>query len=129
MPRLYCEAHGREREVDIIANQDMYREEGEAVLVVKGRLSSGPFLCDRCNAGLDIGDRASLISSFPKHFYDSLHGYDFSYELAYFAMTKNDEAASYGAQWPDDSIRHRRPVRRKQPARRPICALDLFKAQ
>lgn len=131
MPRLYCEKHGRQCEADIIANRDTYRQEGESVLVVKGRLKCGPFLCDRCNKELAAGQAAWLISALPGWVADGLIDYDFGYEREYFAMAKTDTATVYGADWPDDSIRHRRPVRRsgRQTKSPPLCAMDLFKTK
>ncbi len=127
MPQLYCEQHGQEREADTIEHQDELRQEGETVLVISGTLATGPWLCDRCNAPLGKGDRATLVSAFPSHCRDDLHGYDFGYERQYFAMTANDQATAYGADWPDDSIRKRRITGRREarPRREPLCALDL----
>jgi hypothetical protein len=118
MARLYCAEHGSEDETRIAGNQAMYRQEGETVLVVKGTLISGPFVCDRCDARLNPGDAAYLFSAFPSHFHDSLYEYDFGYERGYFAMGKGDTADAYGADWPDGSIRHRRSIGR-EPKRRP----------
>ena len=127
MPRLYCDTHGREREAEILANQDTYRQEGESVLVVKGRLIRGPFLCDRCNKKLAAGKPAWLISALPGWVADGLIDYDFGYEREYFAMAKTDTATVYGTDWPDDSIRHRRPLRRSggQTQSPPLCALEI----
>jgi hypothetical protein len=127
MPRLYCETHGREEEAETIAHQEVYRQAGETVLVVGGRLTRGPFLCDRCNQELAAGQPAWLISALPGWVAEGLTDYDFGYERAYCAMAKTDTATAYGADWPDDSIRNRRPFRRtagptKSP---PLCALDI----
>jgi hypothetical protein len=129
MPHLYCDTHGREREAEIIADQDGYRQAGESVLVVSGKLTHGPFLCDRCNGELAAGQTAWLTSAMPGWVAEGLTDYDFGYERAYFAMAKTDTATVYGADWPDDSIRRRRPLRRsgrpdKSP---PLCALDFLK--
>lgn len=127
MPRLLCETHGREEEADRRRDQARYREAGECVLVVSGRLISGPWLCDRCNQALTAGKAAYLISALPGWVADGLIDYDFGYERAYFAMGKAETATAYGADWPDDSIRHRRPLRPSgRPDRSPpLCALDL----
>jgi hypothetical protein len=129
MPRLYCEAHGREREAEIIADQDRYQQEGESVLVVSGKLISGPFVCDRCNKALAAGQPAYLISAMPGWVAEGLIDYDFGYEREYFAMAKTDTATAYGAGWPDDSIRRRRPFHRygRQAKSPPPCALDFLK--
>lgn len=129
MPWLYCEPHGKEQEAASRSHAEEYREEGESVLVVKGRLNSGPWRCDRCNAELAPGTPAWLFSALPGRIVEELTDYDFGYEREYFAMTKADTAMVIGADWPDDSIRHRRPHRRsnRQPTSRPLCALDLFK--
>jgi hypothetical protein len=128
MPYLYCARHGSEREADIAARRTVYRQEGETVLVVAGTLTSGPWMCDRCGDELDKGDQAWLVSSFSRSMHERLCDYDFGYELEYFAMTKRDQATSYGAAWPDDSITHRRVAGRRKPRPReePICALDLL---
>jgi hypothetical protein len=96
MPYLFCPPHGSEHESKARRKEQHYRDAGEIVLVVHGRLSSGPWLCDRCGDALDKGDEAWLVSAFPRHFHDSLCDYDFGYEQAYFAMTKRDEARAYG---------------------------------
>jgi hypothetical protein len=129
MPRLYCETHGREEEAEIIAHQDEYRQEGESVLVVSGKLISGVFVCDRCNREMAAGQTAWLISALPGWVAEGLTDYDFGYERGYFAMAKTDTASVYGIDWPDDSIRHRRPLRRsgRQDKSPPLCALDLLK--
>ena len=129
MPRLYCETHGRDREAEIIANQETYRQEGESVLVVKGRLTCGPFLCDRCNKALAAGQPAYLISAMPGWVAEGLIDYDFGCEREYFAMAKTDTATVYGADWPDDSIRRRRPLSKpgRQAKSPPLCALDFLK--
>jgi hypothetical protein len=131
MPRLYCAEHGREREADVASHHAFYRQEKEFVLVANGTLTSGPWLCDRCSSQLVAGDPAWLISSFPSHFRDRLYDYDFGYERGYFAMNARDKAAFYGADWPDDSIRHRQGIDHTTPpqVKKPICALDLFQAR
>lgn len=127
MPYLYCEPHGQEHQAGTISRQEELRQEGESVLIVSGTLVSGPWRCDRCNAKLAQGDRAVWVYAFPSHCRDTLYDYDFGYEREYFAMRKTDKAAVYGADWPDDSISHRRDIRRGEtrPRRKPVCALDL----
>jgi hypothetical protein len=95
MPRLYCEQHGREHEASTILQQEHYRQEGEAVLIVKGWLSSGPWLCDKCNATLPRGGMAYLLVFFSKAFTFELESYDFSYERRYFG--RRFDATAYGA--------------------------------
>ena len=112
MPYLYCEKHGREREAGIIERQNLYREADETVLVASGTLVSGPWLCDTCMAQLKAGTAAVLVSAFPSHCRDDLYDYDFGYERQYFAITDDDRATAYGADWPDDSIRKRRTILR-----------------
>ena len=124
MPYLYCEKHGREHEAGIIERQAEHRHNDEIVLIVSGRLTSGPWRCDRCSAQLRKGNRAVLLSAFPGHCREELYGYDFGYERQYFAMNRSDKATAYGADWPDDSIITRRKVSR--PPKRPLCALDLL---
>jgi hypothetical protein len=128
MPYLYCEKHGQEHLARTVEHQDELRQEGESVLAVTGTLITGIWLCDRCNAELDKGDRAVWVYAFPSHCRPDLYDYDFGYELEYFAMTKSDTATVYGADWPDDSIRNRRITRRRQvrQPKTPVCALDLF---
>ncbi len=84
MPRLLCETHGREEEADTICDQAEYRDAGECVLVVSGTLISGPWLCDRCNAEMAVGQTAYLLSAFPVWVAEGLIDYDFGYECAYF---------------------------------------------
>ena len=99
MPRLYCEEHGREYEADAGARQEEYRREGESVLIVRGRLRTGPWLCDRCNATLDSGSAAWLASFLPAWITGQTEAYEFEYERAYFAMNEATVAV-YGAAWP-----------------------------
>lgn len=115
MPYLYCETHGREREAGIIERQEAYRQADENVLVVSGKLTTGPWQCDSCNGQLRKGSTAMLVSAFPSHFRDDLYNYDFGYERQYFAMNGSDTATAYGAEWPDDSITQRRVTERRQP--------------
>ena len=84
---------------DAAGNQRRYREEGETVLIVRGRLISGPWLCDRCNAELDAGMVAWLVSAFPRWVTESTPDYDFASERRYFAL-EGDEVTAYGAAWP-----------------------------
>lgn len=104
MPRLYCEKHGKERERDVIAKWKLYRDEGESVLVVGGKLISGPWLCDRCNAPLPRRRKAILMASFTRYITESIYDYDFAYERRYFAMTGQESMAVYGAPWPGGDV-------------------------
>ena len=81
------------------ARQEEYRREGESVLIVRGRLRTGPWLCDRCNATLDSGSAAWLASFLPAWITGQTEAYEFEYERAYFAMNEATVAV-YGAAWP-----------------------------
>jgi hypothetical protein len=100
MPYLYCAADGRIHENRAIGQQELYREEGESVLIVRGILKSGPWRCDKCNAQLRKGDPACLLSAFSRYDTQSMHYYDFAYERRYFAMKGADTLALIGAAWP-----------------------------
>ena len=128
MPRLYCETHGREDEAATTQRQEHYHQEGESVLIVSGKLRSGPWLCDRCNETIGRGSVAYLTSAFPRWITEQMHGYDFADERRYFGG-RYDRIAVYGADWPDlrvgagaGPMPPRRPGHRQQ---RPLCALDL----
>ena len=127
MARLLCETHGREEEAETIRDQDKHRAENECILVVRGKLISGPWVCDRCNRALNAGATAYLRTGLPKWVADGLVDYDFGYEREYFAMGREEKAAVYGADWPDDSIRRRRKLDRaaRPPKSPPLCALDI----
>ena len=129
MPRLLCEKHGREEEAETVRDQERHREADECILVVRGKLISGAWNCDRCNRELRAGATAYLRTGLPRWVAEGLIDYDFGYEREYFAMGKADTATVYGADWPDDSIRKRRRIDRtarphKSP---PLCALDFPK--
>ena len=96
MPYLSCETHGKEHEALTRKRQGEYRQEGESVLVVNGTLISGPWRCDRCNARLGRGNRAWLVTAFPRNFAEDLGGYDYGDERRYFAMGQA-EVTLYGA--------------------------------
>ena len=98
MPRLYCADHGKEHEARTAGNEALYRQEGETVLIVQGRLNSGPWRCDHCNTPLGKGDTACLIAAFPRWLTASTPAYDFAYERQYFAVRKA-EITAYGAAW------------------------------
>lgn len=100
MPYLYCAAHGRGHENRSIAEQDAYRQAGESVLVVSGKLTSGPWRCDICNATLIKGDQATLLSTFAAQVTASIQHYEFTAERRYFAMCGEEAIAVYGAPWP-----------------------------
>ena len=101
MPHLYCEQHGKEHEARVIGQTSIYRQDGESVLIVKGRLISGGWLCDRCNVPLGKTKQAYLMTTFPRWITENMHGYDFDYERRYFAVERA-EVAVYGAEWPGD---------------------------
>jgi hypothetical protein len=103
MPWLYCTAHGREHENRAITRQDDYREEGESVLIVHGKLVTGGHHCDRCNGPLKRGDDAVLVSAFPRFVTEAMGYYDLAYERRYFDMWRASLAV-YGAPWPSGAI-------------------------
>ena len=128
MPHLYCEPHGQEDEASTIERQDYYRQRGESVLIVTGRLTSGPWLCDRCNETIDRGSVVYLVSGLPRWITEGEPRYDFAHERRYFGG-RPDRIAVYGAEWPGirtgtgaGPMPSRRPGRRQQ---KPLCALDL----
>jgi hypothetical protein len=96
MPYLLCDAHGREYQARVTQKQELYRQEGESILIVSGSLRSGPWLCDKCNARLNKGSRAMLGIVYPRYITESLHEYDFGYERRYFDM-QQAETAVFGA--------------------------------
>lgn len=124
MPRLYCEAHGRDHEAATVENQELYRQEGETVLIVRGRLRSGPWLCDKCNALLSKGRRATFTVAYPLHITETVQEYDFAYEQRYFDM-ENAELAVYGAAWPVLMVPRSGHWAGRPRQQRPLCALDL----
>jgi hypothetical protein len=103
MSSLYCKTHGREKETEAISDNDSMREEGESVLIVNGRLISGPWRCDRCNAMLNVGDDAYFEAIYPSHMSDRFYDYDFSYECDYFALSVGCRLIVYGSPWPGGS--------------------------
>jgi hypothetical protein len=68
MPYLFCAEHGKEHEATSQAEQENYRLLGETVLIVKGRLISGPWRCDRCGTRLKKGNPACLVTAFSSLF-------------------------------------------------------------
>jgi hypothetical protein len=90
--------HGREREAGIIERQEVYWQEGETVLVASGTLTTGPWLCDKCNAQIRPGTTAVLVRAFPRLWRSDLYDYAFGYERQYFAMNEGDTVAAYGAE-------------------------------
>jgi hypothetical protein len=128
MPYLFCAEHGEEYQARVGGQEELYRREGETIIVLSGRLRSGPWLCDKCNALLGRGSRATLAIAYPRHMTETIHEYDFAYERRYFAVEKA-EVSVYGAEWPvvllPDSGRPAHRPRRQ----RPLCALDLKKPE
>ena len=80
-------------------DQENYRWFGETVLIVRGRLISGGWQCDKCNAPLNRGHKAWLMTAFPRSMTAGMGDYDFAHEKRYFNM-KRAEVAVYGAEWP-----------------------------
>jgi hypothetical protein len=99
MPYLYCAVHGRGHENRVIARQEDYRQAGESVLLAHGPLKTGPHRCDKCNATLDQGDLATLLSAIPRYVAEGMDSYDFAYEKRYFDI-KRASVVVYGAPWP-----------------------------
>jgi hypothetical protein len=64
--------HGQEHEAHAIEQGSSYRDEGESLLIVRGKLSTGPWLCDRCNATLTRGMIAYLFLPFTRHMTESM---------------------------------------------------------
>jgi hypothetical protein len=99
MPHLFCAEHGKEHESRCPEDQENYRWFGETVLIVRGRLISGGWQCDKCNAPLNRGHKAWLMTAFPRSMTAGMGDYDFAHEKRYFNM-KRAEVAVYGAEWP-----------------------------
>ena len=95
MSSLYCKTHGEEKEAEARADDEEMREDGESVLIVHGRLISGPWRCDRCNAELNEGDEAFFEAIYPRHITEQIYDYDFSYEREYFALHDGSLAAGF----------------------------------
>ena len=108
MARLYCEEHGREHEARVIGNQHIYREAGESVLIVHGKLKSGPWHCDQCYGKLRRGHAAYLATAFPPHMTAGFDEYDFRYERRYFRLEGEETLTVYGKVWPDVTEAQRR---------------------
>ena len=103
MARLFCETHGREWEAAAVGEQEEYQQSGVSVLIVAGRLISGPWKCDRCNARLSRGDTAYVWAACPEGMPASSDQYRFAYERQYFGG-KYERAAAYGAAWPGGTL-------------------------
>jgi hypothetical protein len=88
MPYLFCKTHGRMHDASCQQEQENYRQLGETVMIVSGTLNSGPWLCDKCNAELNKGTTAYLMTAYPRHFAEELAGYDYANERRYFRMEK-----------------------------------------
>ena len=104
MTWLYCAAHGRECERAVKRRQADIRREGESVLIVRGKLISGPWRCDHCNAELKDGATAYLHAAYPRHLTEAMDEYGFEMEREYFALAGEDRMALYGAPWPGGPI-------------------------
>ena len=104
MAKLYCEKHGRRYEAAIVEGQAAIREDGESVLVVKGKLISGPWRCDHCNAVLRKGKTAYLGEAFPASMTGRMDAYGFEMEREYFALRGDDRLRLYGTPWPGGTI-------------------------
>lgn len=104
MPYLYCAVHGRGHENRIIAEQAAYQEAGESVLVISGKLSRGTWRCEKCSTTLRTGDRATLLSTFPRQLTQAMHDYAFAAERRYFTLRGEEAVAVYGAPWPGGDV-------------------------
>jgi hypothetical protein len=124
MPYLFCEEHGGEYRARASERQELYRQEGETILIVSGTLRRGPWVCDKCNAPLSTGSRATLAIVYPRYITESLSEYDFGYEWRYFDMEKA-ELAVFGAAWPFRMVARSGHRAKRQRTQRPLCALDL----
>ena len=104
MAWLYCAAHGRECESAVKRRQADIRRDGESVLIVKGKLISGPWRCDSCNAELHKGCTAYLYAAYPRHITEAMDEYGFEMERDYFTLTGEDRIALYGTAWPGGTL-------------------------
>jgi hypothetical protein len=86
MPYLFCKAHGQEHDATCRQEQENYRQLGETVMVVSGKLHSGSWMCDRCSLELSMGATAYLMTAYPRYFADGLEDYDYANERRYFQM-------------------------------------------
>lgn len=100
MPRLLCIEHGREHEAAAKTQRQVGGDDSESVLFVTGTLISGPWHCDKCNARLDRGGTASLMSFVDGRSGSGIPDYDIGYERRYFAMRGKEKVAVYGAACP-----------------------------
>ena len=80
------------------------RRDGESVLIVKGKLISGPWRCDSCNAELHKGCTAYLYAAYPRHITEAMDEYGFEMERDYFTLTGEDRIALYGTAWPGGTL-------------------------
>jgi hypothetical protein len=104
MAWLLCATHGRECESGVKSRQENIRREGESVLIVKGKLISGPWRCDDCNAVLKKGATAYLYAPYPRYITEAMDEYDFAMERDYFALGQGDALTLYGTPWPCGDI-------------------------
>jgi hypothetical protein len=127
---LYCAAHGREREGAVKRRQADIRRDGESVLIVKGKLISGPWRCDSCNAELNEGATAYLHAAYPRPITEAMDEYGFEMERDYFALAGEDKMALYGSPWPGGPLAQMlgrsRVTAGLPPRRRPLSATELL---
>jgi hypothetical protein len=130
MAWLYCAAHGREHESAVKRRQADIRREGESVLIVKGKLISGPWRCDSCNAELNEGAPPYLYAAYPRDITEAMDEYGFEMERDYFKLSGEDRMALYGAAWPGGPVAHMlgrsRVTAGLPPRRRAISATELL---
>jgi hypothetical protein len=129
MPRLFCSRHGIEAEAQSIEEQELYRQEGETVVIVQGRLIHDRWNCDRCNTPLRPGARAYLLSFYPRIFTAGISEYNFSYEQEYFGEVF-DRVSVIGSPWhavTASADRLVKPKKKRSANHPPLLASDLWK--
>src|SRR5262249_37651622 len=96
---------GRGHEACVIGLEEQYRQEGESVLILRGKLISGQWRCGACNARLCTGATACLIAAFPRWIAESLGDYEFeaAYASRYFNVVEVATAV-YGAAEPGGTL-------------------------
>lgn len=99
MPYLFCQEHGRAHEARCMEDEENHRRFGEVMLIVTGPLKSPSHRCLACKLRLRRGQRAYLLTAFPRPTPEDLGRYDFAAEGEYVVL-EHAEARLYGADWP-----------------------------
>ncbi len=99
MPYLFCEEHGREQEARCEQEQESYRWLGETVLIVSGPMKSPSWQCALCHTRLRRGQRAWLVTAFPRPPVEGMDAYEYAAEREYLVL-EHAEARLYGAEPP-----------------------------